>query len=153
MSVMFPKYFGVPHAVIRSGAWAEMKPGEQSLYIALLHESERCRTRELQRTDAEVCKLAGVRPRTLCDARKRLQERLLVLCDRGLGNVYKYTLCDPETGCPWPGNPKEIVRYRRKGQASPEPQQSIAPDNEPVRQTDGATRPLESYGADVWAHD
>ena len=114
MSVMFPKYFGVPHAVIRLGFWAQMSPKEQSLYTVLMHDSERYRTRELVRADADISQFAGISPRALCDARKKLQERGLVICERGKANVYRYILCDPETGRPWPGAPKEIVRYRKK---------------------------------------
>jgi len=111
---MFDKFFGVPQAVIRSGTWAQMKPTEQSLYIGLLHESERYRTRELQRTDAQLCQLTGLSSRSFCNARKKLQEHRLFLYKRGRGNSYIYTLCNPETGQPWPGDPKLRVAYIKK---------------------------------------
>ncbi len=128
MSVMFPKYFGVPHAVIRRGLWAEMKPSEQGLYIALMHESERYRSRELDRMDAKMCSLTGLSPRALRDARIKLQERGLVCCERRLGNVYRYTLCDPETGRPWPGDAKTIIRYRKKADGNQESSPAGAAD-------------------------
>lgn len=118
MTVMFDRHFGFPHFVIRSGVWAEMKPSEQSLYVCLLHESERCSTREIQRTDSSVCLLTGLSSRTLCNARKKLQERGLLVCRRAHGNIYIYTICNPETGKPWPGHPKQRILYRRKEPAS-----------------------------------
>lgn len=127
MSVMFPKYFGMPHAVIRSGLWAKMKPSEQSLYVALMHDSERYRTRALERSDAQIRELAGLSSRALCDARKKLQERGLICCERGLGNVYRYAICNPETGQPWPGDPRKIVFYGKKGGDL-----QVGTDNNPV---------------------
>jgi hypothetical protein len=111
---MFDRYFGIPQHVIRSGLWASMKPSQQSLYICLMHESERCSTRLLRRTDGSLCELSGLSSRAFCNARKKLQEFRLVQCHRSTGNIYAYTLCNPETGTPWPGAPKERFLYRRK---------------------------------------
>jgi hypothetical protein len=121
MTTMFDKFFGMPHYVIRSGIWAAMKPGEQSFYTCLLHDSERYRTRELQRTDAQICGLAGLSSRACRDARIKLQERGLVRYKRGSGNVYVYTLCNPETGEPWPGDPKRQIQYIKKSDRSSPP--------------------------------
>jgi hypothetical protein len=114
MTTMIDKFFGMPLSVIRSGTWAAMKPAEQSLYTCLFHDSERYRTRELQRTDAQMCELAGISSRSCRDARIKLQERRLVRYKRGARNVYVYTLCNPETGEPWPGDPKQPIRYVKK---------------------------------------
>ena len=88
MTTMFDRYFGVPQAVIRSGTWAEMKPTEQNLYICLLHESERYRTRELLRTDVQMHELTGLSSRSFCNARKKAQERRLFICRRGLSLIH-----------------------------------------------------------------
>ena len=117
MTVMFPRFFGVPQWLFRAGLWPQMKPTEHDLYICLLHESERCTTRELRRTDAQLSDLSGVSSRAFCNARKKLQERGLILYRRGGGNVYIYTICDPETGRAWPGDPKIPVLYKKKGDA------------------------------------
>jgi hypothetical protein len=114
VTTMIDRFFGVPQAVVRLGIWAEMKPTEQSLYICLMHDSERYKTRELRRTDAELSTLSGLSSRSFCNARKKLQERRLFVCKRGSGNSYVYTLCDPETGQPWPGDPKRAVPYLKK---------------------------------------
>ena len=109
------------HRILRSsargyaaGIWARLKPREQNLYICLLHESERYRTRKLHRTDAELLRLGKISPRSLRDARIKLQEYGLVVCERGRGNVYAYTLCDPRTSMPWPGDPEEGDTLREK---------------------------------------
>lgn len=130
MTVMFDRFFGVPQQIIRSGLWAKMKPTEQSVYICLLHESERYRSRELARTDYQLREIVGVSSRALCNARKKLVERRLVQCVRRTGNVYVYTLCNLETGLPWPGNPKTPVLYQKK---TTDIHTSAAPAMQPVR--------------------
>jgi hypothetical protein len=117
VTTMLDRYFGVPQQVVRSGLWKKMKPGEKDLYIYLLEQSERYQTRELRRTDTEISQNVGVRPRTLCNARKKLQEHGLIRCLRGDGNKYRYTLCDPATGHPYPGNPKERIPYAKREKA------------------------------------
>jgi hypothetical protein len=114
MTTMFAEFFGMPQRVIRSGIWAKMKPSERSLYVCLFHDSERYRTRELQRTDSQICELAGLSSRACRDARIKLAERGLLRYKRGSGNVYVYTLCNPGTGEPWPGDPKKPIRYIKK---------------------------------------
>jgi hypothetical protein len=116
MTVMVELYFGVPQSVIRDGIWAEMSPTEQSLYVSLLFESERCRTRLLARTDSQLGEMTGLSSRSLCNARKKLQERGLVLYLSGAGNIYSYTICNPKTGQPWPGNPRDPILYKKKRQ-------------------------------------
>ena len=113
MTVMFDRFFGVPQSVMRNRIWADMKPAEQSLYICLMHESERYRSRLLRRNDEGLSGLAGLSSRALTNARKKLQERGLLLCKRGSGNVYIYEICNPETRIPWPGDPRERVRYTK----------------------------------------
>jgi hypothetical protein len=114
VTVMFDRYFGLPQHVVRSRLWAEMKPSEWSLYVCLMYESERYSNREIRRTDAQLRELSSLSSRTLCNARKKLQERGLVACQRASGNVYLYVICNPETGIPWPGPSKQKILYRRK---------------------------------------
>ena len=119
MTVMLDKFFGVPQSVVRDGRWAKLTPSEQSFYVILLHESERYSTREIQRCDAQIRELSGVSSRALCNARKKLAELGLVAYRKQRGNLYIYDLCNPETGRPWPGSPKERVLYQKKGQCEP----------------------------------
>src|SRR5689334_13146391 len=100
---MIDSFFGIHPHVLRSGMWQEMKPGEKDLYVYLMKESERRCTREMTVTDAEVELRVGVASRTLCNARKKVQERGLIRCASGYGNKYTYRICDPKTGLPYPG--------------------------------------------------
>jgi len=90
-----------------------MKPGEKDLLIYLMAESERCCTRELKRTDAEIHAAVGTAPRTLCDARKKLAEHGLIQCKRVAGNKFLYVICDPTTGAPYPGDAKVPARIAK----------------------------------------
>lgn len=147
MTVMFDRYFGIPQHVVRAGVWSQMKPSEQSLYVCLMHDSERYSTRQLRRTDAVLCGLTGLSARAFCNARKKLQERGLVRCRRGSGNVYVYTLCDPQTSAPWPGDPKQPIRYQKKSAPQNETPGSTAPSGvqafQPYPSRDSTSAPCE----------
>lgn len=130
MTVMFDRFFGLPQQVLRSGLWKVMRPGEKDLYVFLMAESERCCSRQLGCTDKEIAERVGVKARTLCNARKKLQERGLITCVRQRGNRYQYVICDPSTGQPYPGNPKERMVYVKKPQAGPIQSQPSAPLSE-----------------------
>jgi hypothetical protein len=118
VTVMLDKFFGVHPHVIRSGLWSRLKPGEINLYIYLMAESERCCTRQMRRRDADVTAAVGVAGRTLCNARKKLQEYRLVLCDKGEGNKYIYTICNPETGEPYPGDSRDPITCAKRTNAN-----------------------------------
>ena len=115
VTVMIDSFFGIHPWVVRCGLWAKLKPGEVNLYIYLLEESERRCTRQLTVTDGEVS-LVGTAPRTLCNARKKLQEYGLIRYERGQGNKYQYTICDPKKGRPYPEDPRQpmVVPKRSK---------------------------------------
>lgn len=98
MTVMLNSFFGLHPYVVRSGLWARMKPGEKDLYVYLMEESERHRTRIIKATDAAIHELVGVAPRTLCNARKKLREYGLILYKAERGKRYAYTICNPTTG-------------------------------------------------------
>lgn len=120
MTVMLDSFFGVHPFVVRSGLWAKMKPGEKDLYVFLMEESERNCTRQLRVTDARVRATVGVAPRTLCNARKKLQERGLILYKRGEGNKYTYTICDPRTKKAYPGDPRTALACPRRSRVQRE---------------------------------
>jgi len=119
MTVMLDSFFGVHPWLLRYGRWAKMKPGEKDLYLFLMEESERRCTRELTATDAEITVAVGTASRTLCNARKRLQEYGLIRYKASHGNRYRYVICNPKTGKPYPGDPRQpLVVPKRKAQAS-----------------------------------
>jgi len=104
----------MPQALVRSGLCSKMKPGEIRLYVCLMHRSERNSSREVTMTDESVRKDVGAAPRTVCNARKKLQEYGLIQCRKVTGNKYRYTICDPATGKPYPGDPKQPIRYEKR---------------------------------------
>jgi hypothetical protein len=112
---MIDSFFGVHPCLLRSGLWRKLKPGERDLYLCLMEESERCCTRELTTTDVEVRRLVGTAPRTLCNARKKLQEHGLIRYKAGEGNRYTYTICNPKTGQPYPGDPRTPLVMPKRG--------------------------------------
>jgi hypothetical protein len=108
VTVKVESFFGVHKAVMQSGLWAVMKPGEKDLYDYVNYLSEAKSSRELQFvTDAEISDWTGCKARTLCRARKKLVEYGLVRCQRSAGNRYNYVLCNPITGEPYPGKPTD----------------------------------------------
>jgi hypothetical protein len=114
LTVMIDSFFGIHPSVLRGGLWRRMKPGEKDLYVYLMEESERRQTRELTATDNQITNLVGVAPRTLCNARKKLQERGLIQYERGEGNKLQYTICNPKTGQPYPGNPRDPITVPKR---------------------------------------
>jgi hypothetical protein len=112
---MIDSFFGVHPCLLRSGLWRQLRPGERDLYLCLMEESERRCTRELTTTDAEVRRLVGTAPRTLCNARKKLQEHGLIRYTAGEGNRYTYTICNPKTGLPYPGDPRTPIVVPKRG--------------------------------------
>src|SRR5437764_11059587 len=107
MTVMIDRFFGLHQALVRSGVWKQMLPEGMGLYVCSMHQSERLCTRQLTVRDADIDENVGVAPRTLCNARKKLQERGLISYQRGKGGQYTYVICDPKTGRPYPGHYKE----------------------------------------------
>ena len=92
MSVMFPRFFGIPQHLVRSGQLQRLKPAQLFLYLALLYESERCCTRALDRSDHQLIQLNGVSARSLRDARIKLQEHGLIEYQRQPGRKFRYVL-------------------------------------------------------------
>jgi hypothetical protein len=152
---MIDSFFGIHPWVVRSGLWAKLKPGEMNMYIHLLEESERRCTRQLTVTDQDVKKV-GTASRTLCNARKKLQEYGLIHYERGQGNKYEYTICDPKTGQPYPGDPREpiVVPKRSRSQGADSAKVTPSPATIPPQplsaKPQAPTRPkelpLENHG-------
>jgi hypothetical protein len=114
VTVMIDSFFGVHPCLVRSGQWAKMKPGEKDLYLFLMEESERRCTRDLTATDVQITVAVGTASRTLCNARKKLQEYGLIRYNAGHGNRYRYVICDPKTGEPYPGDARQPMVVPRK---------------------------------------
>ena len=156
MTVMIDSFFGVHPSLLRSGLWARMKPGEKDLYLYLMEESERCCTRVITATDPQVTRSVGTASRTLCNARKRLQEYGLIQYQSGHGNKYTYTICNPKTRQPYPGDPRvpmHVSRRARVSQNGPQPLAASPPPKQVQKPSLGIAKPsrqqevaLENYG-------
>ena len=131
MTVMFPQFFGVPQSAMRRGILKGLSGSAIKLYIALCHESERCRSRELKRTVSQLRKLVGGAPNSHVKARRELARAGLVqFVNRG-AEGFVFRLCDPVTSQPWPGDPKEPVPYQKKLTVQP-PRSSIVTQSDPL---------------------
>ena len=142
---MFPRFVAVPQEVTRSGLLPKLKEGEIRLYWALMDRTEYCSTREFTLTDEQIRKLSGAAPRTLCNARKKLQELGLIQYRRTGGNKYNYVICDPATGKPYPGGPKEKVAYQKRTDAS-RSELPLKPELRSVQPSPKQDAPPEAFG-------
>jgi hypothetical protein len=114
MTVMFNSFFGIPHSAIRSGIVKNLSGAAIRLYMALCHDSERYRTRELTRTVAELRELVGGSPGSHAKARDELVRAGLVQVEPFGQEGFVFQLCDPTTGEPWPVHPQERIAYTKK---------------------------------------
>jgi hypothetical protein len=114
MSVMFPRFFGVPQGAIRLGKMRELSGFATRLYVALCHESERYSTRELTRTVAQLQALVDGSRNSHAKARSELIRAGLVQAEPFGTEGFIFHLCDPETGAPWPLHPQERALYQPK---------------------------------------
>lgn len=114
MTVMFATFFGIPQEVIRLGKLKELSGVAVKLYAALCYQSERWCTRELKLTTAQLRDLVGGAPNSHAKARDELRKAGLVEFRQQGADGFVFHLCNPETGKPWPIDPKERVPYRRK---------------------------------------
>ncbi len=139
MTVMIPEFFGIPREIVRLGKLTALRCVALKLYIALWHQSERYRTRALRCSTAELEKLTGCSRNALITARADLALAGLVQVELHGGQGFVFHLCDPSTGKPWPGDPKQRIIYVKKGEASC----PVSPDGERVAKPrqDSAIKP------------
>jgi hypothetical protein len=138
MTVMIDRFFAIPQSAVRGGKLAGLSGVAFKLYAALWHEAERCSTRELTRTTAQIAELVGGARNSHAKARAELVKAGLVQAVSRGTEGYLFHLCNPETGKPWPQGPRERVLYRKKN-VSPAAQNIAAPDSdEPPKIADAA---------------
>jgi len=114
MSVRLPRWFGVAPELFELGHVAAIGDGAVRLYFLLCWMSDRKSSRRFEIKDSHIAKMTGLSKRSLSNARKQLSGRGLAVCSRDQGGHYTYTLCDLKTGQPFPGDPKAIIRHRKK---------------------------------------
>lgn len=140
MTVMCGLFFAIPQSAVRLGIVKRLSPCALKLYIALWHESERCSTREFKRTIAELIDLVGGARNSHSKAREELKRAGLVVSEPIGQEGYVFRLCDPQTGKPWPLNPREPVPYNQRKAVS-----TASPQNPPKSRE---TQRIEDIGTD-----
>lgn len=118
MTVMIDKFFGIPPGIIRLGKVKSLSGAAVKLLMVLWHESEYNCTRTLRCTTAKLEELTGCSRNALITARADLVSVGLVQVERYGVKGFVLHLCNPETGKPWPGDPKQRIIYVKKGVAS-----------------------------------
>lgn len=128
---MCERWFGIPQATMRLGILKELSPVALKLYVALWYESERCSTRELTRTVAQLQQLVGGCRNSYTKAKGELAQAGLLSAEPYGTEGFVFHLFDPETRKPWPLDPKAKPVYQRKGSTplvtSPTPSRPTKP--------------------------
>lgn len=82
----------MPRMFFGSGTAAELGPSVAVLFLALCEQANRNNSNTFKASDRMLASETGLGPRTICDARKTLDERKLISCSRHDGQSYIYTL-------------------------------------------------------------
>jgi hypothetical protein len=114
MTILLRRYSGFPPEIFERGIVPQMRDCALRLYLFLCRTSDRKSTLQFSVTDKEVKVQTGASPRALRDARINLIALGLVSCEKALGGSYTYTLCDVDTGRPFPGDPKVKAPYTKR---------------------------------------
>jgi len=82
----------IPRMFFGSGTAASLGPPATVLFLALCEHANRKGENTFKVSDNSLAADSSYSPRTICDARKLLQERGLITCSRADGASYVYTL-------------------------------------------------------------
>ncbi|HZL67492.1 MAG TPA: hypothetical protein VFC29_09190 [Candidatus Limnocylindrales bacterium] len=141
VTVMIDRYFGIHQHVIRSGLLNKLRPSAVLLYLYVLERSEFFCSREIRLLDTDIRVAINVARRTLVRDRQELNEHGLVQCiSPAIGEKYTYTLCDPLTKKPYPGDPKVSIKYVKRGASKPE-QPEPEPEGNVMKQSASQEQP------------
>jgi hypothetical protein len=110
---MIPRFIGIPPEFYESPKCIDMSHATARFYGFIFWMSHWCSSLQFDVADADIIKRTKLSPRTLADARKDLSERGLILYVRQQRG-HRYVICDPSTGQPFPGDPKEQLIHPRK---------------------------------------
>jgi hypothetical protein len=133
VTTMIPRFIGIPPEFYESPKCIDMSHATARFYGFIFWMSHHCSSLQFDVADKDIVKRTNLSPRTLADARKDLAERGLILYVRQ-GRGHRYVICDPSTGQPFPGNPKEQLIHPRK-RAKPVAKTSQEESKPPVAQT------------------
>lgn len=86
----------IPNKLFGSGKAAALGPSATLLYVALCEQANRAANTVFSISDRSLAADTGLAARTICDARKRLQEQKMLSVTRQNGRSYSYSLfkCD-----------------------------------------------------------
>jgi hypothetical protein len=115
MTVMLGRYSGFSPEIFERAIVPRMRDSDLRLYLFLCRASDRKSSRQFTATDKEIREQSGASPRALRDARINLTAFGLISCKKFPGGSYTYALCDPDTGQPYPGDPKVKAPYVKRG--------------------------------------
>jgi hypothetical protein len=134
MTVMCVLYFGIPQGVVRDGKLKELSCVATKLLMALWYQSQRNSTRELVLKTSDLEAMVGGSRNSYAKARRELIAIGLVKAEPLGQEGFVYHLCNPDTGEPWPLDPRERPLYQKAGRPSL-PTASASNDIRPRRRT------------------
>jgi hypothetical protein len=133
LTIMIDRWFGVPQAAVRLGKLKQLSGVAVKVYLAICHDSERYRTRELTYTTKKLIQLVGGSPNSHRKARAELVKLGLVVAESFGGDGYVFEICNPATEKPWPLHPKVRVPYEKKAVSSNPTQNSQIEVHDPTK--------------------
>lgn len=92
MPVEIGLYSKMPSKFFGSGTAASLGVSPAFLFLALCEHANRNESNTFRASDNALASDTGLSPRTICDARKTLIERGMILCSRGEGQSFSYTI-------------------------------------------------------------
>jgi hypothetical protein len=119
MSIRIARFFGVDPAFVDEGFMAKLSPSAIGLFIYLMRRCDRMSSRQFVAKDREITASTGVSAGALCGARKALCASGLIEHRKDEGGYYTYVICDAMTGKPYPGDPKDAVKYEKRSSVRP----------------------------------
>ena len=113
MSNVFGKgtapFYSVPQFLITSGLLSSLSAGAIKLYQLILFTAQKRTSTELELSNLDIRREAGLSPNTIRRARTKLKEGGLVDLKLTSGGRFTYVILNPLTGSPLP-NPRSPPR-------------------------------------------
>jgi hypothetical protein len=137
-------FYGVPHCLFDSGAFAALSASAQSLLIFYYRVFNRKFSPRFTVAERVIELEIGMTPNTIGGARKQLESTGLIRCERASkkGAPYIYHLVNPETNEPYPAESNKPAIYepsKRIAVAAPEETDSPAVSDRSEAQQSMAT--------------
>jgi hypothetical protein len=85
-------YTKIPNKFFGSGTAAKLGCSASLVLLALCEHANRENSNTFKASDRALASETGLGTRTICDARKKLEEHKLISCSREEGQSYVYTL-------------------------------------------------------------